>query len=175
MEGQKMSDESWYYVKDGKSMGPFPGESIKAMLKSDLIPRNTLVWKEGMSNWIPISEIEQFLSIDQAQEKTVTLQDNLPTISDGTQTSTVPSQPLPTTSLSKSSSYVTKGMFTGAILAWLSMFIMLSIESENSLNFGQAFCSMICCGPAYYSASMIGGFIGACVGWVIAYVKNQSI
>lgn len=40
-------------------MGPVPEDQLKTMLRGASLPATTLVWKEGMSDWKPISEIPE--------------------------------------------------------------------------------------------------------------------
>lgn len=49
----------WYFSRDGQQSGPLSYEELKA--KADegaLLPRKDLVWKEGMTDWRPVGEIE---------------------------------------------------------------------------------------------------------------------
>jgi hypothetical protein len=54
---------NWYYVRDGNQDGPHSDESVQALLRSGSIDARTLVWREGMQDWQPISQAApQFLS-----------------------------------------------------------------------------------------------------------------
>jgi len=49
----------WYFSRDGQQSGPLSYDELKA--KADegaLMPRKDLVWKEGMTDWRPVGEIE---------------------------------------------------------------------------------------------------------------------
>lgn len=46
---------NWYCVRDGKQDGPHSEEAIRQLAKSRLIDFSTLVWREGMEGWQPIS------------------------------------------------------------------------------------------------------------------------
>ncbi len=50
-----MSD--WYYAADNEQKGPINESELKAQLASNKIPGDTLVWKDGMDNWTPASEV----------------------------------------------------------------------------------------------------------------------
>jgi hypothetical protein len=47
----------WYYSQNNQQMGPVPEDQLKSMLRGSSLPATTLVWKEGMSDWKPASEI----------------------------------------------------------------------------------------------------------------------
>ncbi|MGC4016668.1 MAG: GYF domain-containing protein [Luteolibacter sp.] len=47
----------WYYSKNGTQLGPISTEDIKAKLGSGEISATDLVWKEGMADWVPSSQV----------------------------------------------------------------------------------------------------------------------
>lgn len=47
----------WYYVKDGQQAGPVSEGEFEALVASGRISPDTLVWKEGMDNWMPWSQV----------------------------------------------------------------------------------------------------------------------
>ncbi len=53
-----MSD--WYYAADNEQKGPINESELKAQLASNKISGDTLVWKDGMDNWTPASEVPAF-------------------------------------------------------------------------------------------------------------------
>jgi len=57
-------EEEWLLGIDGKQDGPFKTSKIKELLSSGKIESDdTYVWKTGMADWKPISEIEKFKRI----------------------------------------------------------------------------------------------------------------
>jgi len=44
---------NWYYVEAGNQAGPVTGEELQRLVNIGTIQPNTLVWREGMSNWQP--------------------------------------------------------------------------------------------------------------------------
>lgn len=48
----------WYYEKNGQRLGAVTGEAIAQLLAQQDINRNTLVWKQGMEAWAPLSTTE---------------------------------------------------------------------------------------------------------------------
>jgi hypothetical protein len=48
----------WYYVIGNERKGPVSSESIITSIKNGELNPNTLVWKQGMANWIPFAQSE---------------------------------------------------------------------------------------------------------------------
>jgi uncharacterized RDD family membrane protein YckC len=48
---------SWYYADSGRQTGPIDDASLDALIRQGSIRGDTLVWKEGMSNWQPLSTV----------------------------------------------------------------------------------------------------------------------
>jgi uncharacterized RDD family membrane protein YckC/DNA-directed RNA polymerase subunit RPC12/RpoP len=44
---------NWYYVEQGKQAGPVNDEQFDEMVRNGKITSDTLVWHEGMANWVP--------------------------------------------------------------------------------------------------------------------------
>jgi uncharacterized membrane protein len=53
-----MSD--WYYAADNTQKGPINESELKAQLASSQLPSDTLVWKDGMSEWTPATQVPAF-------------------------------------------------------------------------------------------------------------------
>tara|TARA_R100001369_G_scaffold24666_1_gene45298 strand:+ start:450 stop:1040 length:591 start_codon:yes stop_codon:yes gene_type:complete len=47
-----MSTE-WYYAVEGASIGPVSQSEFEALVRSGTIRSDTLVWQEGMADWLP--------------------------------------------------------------------------------------------------------------------------
>jgi uncharacterized membrane protein len=43
----------WYYVVDGQQVGPVSEQDLKALVDAGTVTGETLVWHEGMENWVP--------------------------------------------------------------------------------------------------------------------------
>jgi hypothetical protein len=43
----------WFYALNDEKNGPITYDSIKQLIKDEIISRNTLVWRQGMSRWEP--------------------------------------------------------------------------------------------------------------------------
>ncbi|GAM11662.1 putative protein [Geobacter sp. OR-1] len=57
---------SYYVGKDGKQAGPFNQQTIGEYIRKGTIGRETLLWKEGMSNWASAVEFSEFAPLLQA-------------------------------------------------------------------------------------------------------------
>jgi hypothetical protein len=54
-----VSAAEWYYANsDGQQAGPVPREQLQGMWASGAVNASTLVWKEGMPNWLAITAPE---------------------------------------------------------------------------------------------------------------------
>jgi hypothetical protein len=54
-----MSDPIWYYARGESEQGPISTAQIKALAATGALRRDDLVWKEGMDNWLPASDIDE--------------------------------------------------------------------------------------------------------------------
>lgn len=52
-----MSDPIWYYAKDDQQHGPVTPAQLKSLSNSGKLLPTDLVWKEGMGDWAPASEV----------------------------------------------------------------------------------------------------------------------
>jgi len=52
----------WFYAKNGKREGPVSGAALKSMIVSGEVASTDLVWREGMADWRPAAEINDFES-----------------------------------------------------------------------------------------------------------------
>ena len=53
-----MSD--WYYAANNEQKGPINESELKANFASNKLPVDTLVWKDGMDNWTPATQVAAF-------------------------------------------------------------------------------------------------------------------
>lgn len=56
----------WYLIQKGKRVGPLSDMGMRALLAGRAISGTTLVWKEGMDDWLPFAETE--LAEDRADD-----------------------------------------------------------------------------------------------------------
>jgi len=68
----------YYLLECGQTAGPFSSEQIVKRIKDAEIDATHLVWAEGMSNWIPISDCEEIcILIDNKSDEKHILANNL--------------------------------------------------------------------------------------------------
>ncbi len=48
---------NWYYAVSGQQQGPISDTELDALVTSGSITATTLVWREGMSEWQPLSQV----------------------------------------------------------------------------------------------------------------------
>ena len=49
----------YHYALDGQQLGPVTYEKLKELFASRTINRDTLIWKQGLTNWTALQEIEE--------------------------------------------------------------------------------------------------------------------
>jgi len=49
----------YFYAANGQQAGPVSFEQLRALFANRTVNKDTLVWKQGMSNWTAISEVEE--------------------------------------------------------------------------------------------------------------------
>jgi len=54
-----MNNKVWYYVADGDKSGPFTIDAVIELIEADRIMGVSLVWKEGLDEWIQASDCEE--------------------------------------------------------------------------------------------------------------------
>ncbi len=47
---------NWYYVDDGKRVGPVSESTLDILVKAGTVTAETLVWQEGMKEWAPLGK-----------------------------------------------------------------------------------------------------------------------
>jgi hypothetical protein len=50
----------WYYSKNGIQLGPVSREELSAKATGGEVSPSDLIWKEGMPDWIPLGQAEEF-------------------------------------------------------------------------------------------------------------------
>ena len=51
---------TWRYVQNGQPCGPVETATLQALLANGALPGDTLVWQEGMTNWIAARSMAEF-------------------------------------------------------------------------------------------------------------------
>src|SRR6476661_4355075 len=47
---------NWYYVNAGQQVGPVDDAQIEGLVQAGQVRADTLVWHEGMPNWLPYGQ-----------------------------------------------------------------------------------------------------------------------
>ena len=50
---------AWHYVQNGQPKGPVDDSTLQTFLGNGTLPVNTLVWREGMPQWLPAREVAE--------------------------------------------------------------------------------------------------------------------
>ncbi len=66
----------WYYSKNGTQLGPIGEGELRAKLSTGEISSADLVWKEGMTDWLPSSKVPVFAVTSPTPEP-------IPSVADG--------------------------------------------------------------------------------------------
>ncbi len=53
----------WYYLLGDEACGPVTGSHLRRLISVEQIPGSTLVWREGMLDWLPASELGMMSSV----------------------------------------------------------------------------------------------------------------
>lgn len=48
----------WYYLLDGERIGPIESSELKRLAADQEIDESTLIWKEGLGDWMPANKIK---------------------------------------------------------------------------------------------------------------------
>jgi len=49
----------WYYSSNGAQTGPVSADDLKSMLADGRVRPTDMVWREGMSDWVPASSVSE--------------------------------------------------------------------------------------------------------------------
>ena len=52
----------FFIHRDGIDYGPFSAEEVKGQLRAGSILPTDYIWHEGLSDWAPVSSLEEFAS-----------------------------------------------------------------------------------------------------------------
>jgi phage shock protein PspC (stress-responsive transcriptional regulator) len=53
-----VADDQWFYTRNGQKNGPVAGSALKQLARVGQLSVADLVWREGMSEWAPASEVK---------------------------------------------------------------------------------------------------------------------
>ena len=49
----------WFYEDAREAAGPVTRASLMALLRAGHVDRQTLVWREGLADWVPVSDVDE--------------------------------------------------------------------------------------------------------------------
>lgn len=50
----------WFYAKDNAQHGPASDLEIRSLISTGQIKQDTVIWREGMTDWLPLKEVQDF-------------------------------------------------------------------------------------------------------------------
>lgn len=53
--------QSWYYALEGAMLGPLPEEDLRKQFLRGELPKDTLVWSDGMAAWAPAARVSSLM------------------------------------------------------------------------------------------------------------------
>jgi uncharacterized RDD family membrane protein YckC len=59
---------NWHYVEQGQQAGPVADEQLQKLFREGKINADTLVWSEGMANWIPFRDAKPEINVPPPME-----------------------------------------------------------------------------------------------------------
>ena len=57
------NNNSYFFLINGKQVGPIQGDAIKNLIENNTINTETITWKIGMANWEKISNVPELLNL----------------------------------------------------------------------------------------------------------------
>ncbi len=51
---------TWFYTSNGTQSGPVTQQELAAKVQSGEVRSTDLIWKEGMKDWLPLSQVPEF-------------------------------------------------------------------------------------------------------------------
>ena len=60
------TEEQWFFLADQEQQGPYALNQLQQMADSGALTPETLVWRDGMAEWVPAGSLENFLQWPQA-------------------------------------------------------------------------------------------------------------
>ena len=54
----------WYYANEGQQLGPVSNADLKKLVAISQVLPETLIWREGMSDWLPANSLPELFATD---------------------------------------------------------------------------------------------------------------
>ncbi|HEY5811620.1 MAG TPA: DUF4339 domain-containing protein [Terrimicrobiaceae bacterium] len=81
---------NWFYAKDGQQVGPLEFSEIERLRSEGQLTGDTLVWQQGMANWVKLSEVQKTSSAVPSSVPSPPLTPSLPQSGSATHSATLP-------------------------------------------------------------------------------------
>src|SRR5258706_11401576 len=59
MTGNGEAGGRWFYVQEGRRMGPLELPAIVALILGGEVPEDTLIWRVGLGEWVKANSVEE--------------------------------------------------------------------------------------------------------------------
>lgn len=69
---------NWHYAEEGQQAGPVTYEQLEQLFQSGKLTADTLVWRDGLSDWMPYRQAMEISPRPAAPEPTTTAPENSP-------------------------------------------------------------------------------------------------
>ena len=60
-EGVPRPARNWFVILQGRQSGPFSMGEINSMISGGTVTSGSYVWKQGMADWLPASQIPELM------------------------------------------------------------------------------------------------------------------
>ncbi len=68
-QNEPMEKKVWYYVINDEQKGPITQDELNLLVNHNVIKYETLVWRQGLSDWIKLSEINSLSNSEKTSTK----------------------------------------------------------------------------------------------------------
>ncbi len=119
--------EQWYYILGGNKVGPLSGAEVKQLAASAQLSPADMVWKAGMTNWVPAETIKGLFTATRAATATLA-QPSAPGGREPQSTLTNNANPLKTPAITL--------IVAGAITALVALAAILMVLTERNMFSG---------------------------------------
>jgi uncharacterized membrane protein len=149
---------AWKYSKNGQSCGPVETDELKSLITSGQLPPDTLVWKEGMPNWIAAGTLPEFTGLVPAVPPP-------PTSGAGPMTGFQSSEPPVPGALSDAADIEKNKIF--AILAYLSILFLVPLLAAPQSKFARYHTNQ---GLLLFLASLGACIVAAIATFILSFI-----
>lgn len=123
----------WFYLNGEEQVGPYPGEQLHELISAETITRETLIWTEGMPEWLPAEQIENLFPVAEAQPQAtapaqLAVQPQVAAVHESQPQQTIQERLYPYVSVTKANF---KLFLTFAIIIPVAVLVIISLFSDT--------------------------------------------